>query len=72
MEVDLSAYSAENPEYKKRRRDGFLDYVSEYSDDEGFDEHFYEDLGFALQDLYRYHQEKASALKKLLFRLGYT
>ena len=71
MEVDLSAYSISNPEYRKRMRDSLMDSVSEYSDEANLKECFHEDLGYALRDLHRYHQEKASALKGLLIKLGY-
>lgn len=71
MEVDLSAYSVSNPEYRKRMRDGIMDSVSEYLDETNFNEIFHEDLGYALKDLHRYHQEKATALKGLLTKYGY-
>jgi hypothetical protein len=71
MEVDLSAYSSSNPEYRKRMRDGLMDSISEYSDEAEVKEILYEDLGHTLKDLHRYHQEKASALKGLLIKLGY-
>lgn len=70
MEVDLSSFNASNPEYLNKRREGFVDYVSEYTDDDAFDTHFCEDLSFALNDLYQYHQTKATKLHALLVRLG--
>lgn len=52
-------------------RDGLMDSISEYSDEAEVKEILYEDLGHTLKDLHRYHQEKASALKGLLIKLGY-
>jgi len=71
MEVDLSAYNSSNPAYRKRMKECLNDSVSEYSDEDNFKDIFYEDLGTSLKELHRYHQEKASALKGLLIKLGY-
>ena len=71
MEVDLSAYTISNPQYRKKMKSGLMDCISEYSDEDRFDKYFHEDLGESLKELQRYHQEKASALKALLTRLGY-